>query len=25
VRVLGGTGRIRTWLFNFGIRQWSSR
>ena len=25
VRVLGGTGRIRTWVFNFGIRQWSSR
>ena len=25
VRVLGGTGRIRTWLFNFGIHQWCSR
>ncbi len=25
VRVLGGTGRIRTWLFNFGTRQWSVR
>ncbi len=25
VRVLGGTGRIRTWLFNFGTSQWSSK
>ena len=25
VRVLGGTGRIRSWLFNFRTRQWSSR
>lgn len=25
VRVLGGTGRIRTWVFNFGTRQWNVR
>ncbi len=25
VRVLGGTGRVRAWSFNFGTRQWSAR